>query len=546
MRRKTIILSLVACVTLFAFTPPADRFFELARNLEIFSSLFKEVNNLYVDEVNPNKLARQGIDAMLNSLDPYTNYIPEDEVEDYKTQNTGRYGGIGASTITVGNRTIVSMVFENYPAYKNGLKIGDEVVKIDGVDLAKISPEEGTKLMQGQVGTVIKVGVKRFGHDKLIDLEFTREKIKINSVPYFGMLPGQDIGLVQLTDFTSECSKELKKGILSLKEQGAKKIILDLRGNPGGHLNEAIEICNFFIPKGKPVVSTRGKSDWHEYETQNNALDEDIPLAILINRGSASASEIVAGTLQDYDRALVVGERSYGKGLVQISRSFIYNSYLKITTAKYYTPSGRCIQVLDYSHRREDGSVASVPDSIKKQFKTTHGRPVFDGGGIEPDVAVPAHAPSATAVALVRQGFLFDYATRYTALHTTVAPPKSFSLTAAEYQDFVNWVRLQKTEYKTALDGSLKDLEEEATREQYMPLIRTQLQQVRQRLTEIRQQDFVTYRDVIQPLLEREIMSHVYFEKGAAEFSLSRDEEVKKAVSLLNDPQATHKILGHK
>ncbi len=544
MRRKIIIVSVsLLGLVLFAFTPPADRFFELAKNLEIFGSLFKEVNSLYVDDVNPNQMARHGIDAMLNSLDPYTNYIPEDEVEDYRTLNTGQYGGIGASTINLGNRIVVNMVFENYPAFKNGLKIGDEIVKINDLELSKIPLDESNRLMKGQVGTPIKVSVKRYGQEKLIDLEFKREKIKINSVPYFGMIPGQDIGLVQLTEFTSECSKELKKGIQSLKEQGAKKIILDLRGNPGGHLNEAVDICNFFIPKDKLVVSTKGKSEKREYETKNNSLDETIPLAILINRGSASASEIVAGTLQDYDRAVIVGERSYGKGLVQMAKPFIYNSYLKITTAKYYTPSGRCIQVLDYTHRREDGSVSTVPDSIKKEFKTTRGRSVYDGGGIEPDIVLMDDAQPSIAIALSRQGFIFDYATVYASKHPSIAAPKTFSLTLSEYQDFVNWMKDKKLEYKTPIEKELKELEEIAVREENLPSIKQQLSGVQQKIMEIHQSDFSTFRNQIKPLLEHEITARYYFEKGAAEFTLSNDEEVKKAVSLLNDLSRYNKIL---
>jgi carboxyl-terminal processing protease len=544
MKRKIIVLTVVLLgLVLFSFTPPADRFFELAKNLEIFSSLFKEVNSLYVDDVNPNKMARQGIDAMLNSLDPYTNYIPEDEVEDYRTQNTGQYGGIGASTINIGNRIVVNMVFENYPAFKNGLKIGDEIMKLNGLDLSKITTEESNRLMKGQIGTSVKVSVKRYGIDQLIDLEFKREKIKINSVPYFGMIPGQEVGLVQLTEFTSECSKELKKGIQSLKEQGAKKIILDLRGNPGGHLNEAVDICNFFIPKGKLVVSTRGKSEKREYETLNNPLDEAVPLAILINRGSASASEIVAGTLQDYDRAVIIGERSYGKGLVQMAKPFIYNSYIKITTAKYYTPSGRCIQVLDYTHRRDDGSVSTVPDSIKKEFKTTRGRHVFDGGGIEPDIALTSDEQPSITIALNRQGFIFDYATAYASRHSSIAVPKIFSLSPVEYQNFVNWMKDKKLEYKSPIEKELKDIEEVAIREQSFFAIKLQLDEVNRKLAEIRQSDFSRFRDQIKLLLEREITSRYYFEKGAAEYMLTNDEEVKKAVSVLNDLSGYNKIL---
>ncbi len=542
--KKKIIIVLVgfAGLVLFSFTPPGDRFFELAKNLEIFSSLFREVNALYVDDINPNITVRHGIDAMLNSLDPYTNYIPEDEVEDYRIQNTGQYGGIGATTINFGHRIVVNMVFENYPAYKNGLRIGDEIVKVNGVDLSKMSTDESGRLMKGQIGSSVKVSVKRFGYTELIDLEFKREKIKINSVPYFGMVPSQDVGLVQLTEFTADCSKELKKGILSLKEQGAKKIILDIRDNPGGLLPEAVEVCNFFLSKDRLVVATKGKNEKRAYYTEHEPIDENIPIGILVNRGSASASEIVAGTLQDYDRAVVIGERSYGKGLVQMSHPFD-KAFVKITIAKYYTPSGRCIQVLDYTHRRADGSVASVPDSIKKEFKTTRGRTVYDGGGIEPDVALTSDQAQGFVLALTKQGFIFDYATEYATKHSSIAQPKSFSLTSNEYSEFVNWMKGKKLDYKTPLENELKGVEEEARREKYLPLIQQQIDHLNERLTEAHQNDFIVFKNEIKFMLEREIVSRYYFEKGAAEYTLSRDEEVKRAVEVLNDVNGYKKTL---
>lgn len=542
--KKKIIIVLVgfAGLVLFSFTPPGDRFFELAKNLEIFSSLFREVNALYVDDINPNITVRHGIDAMLNSLDPYTNYIPEDEVEDYRIQNTGQYGGIGATTINFGHRIVVNMVFENYPAYKNGLRIGDEIVKVNGVDLSKMSTDESGRLMKGQIGSSVKVSVKRFGYTELIDLEFKREKIKINSVPYFGMVPSQDVGLVQLTEFTADCSKELKKGILSLKEQGAKKIILDIRDNPGGLLPEAVEVCNFFLSKDRLVVATKGKNEKRAYYTEHEPIDENIPIGILVNRGSASASEIVAGTLQDYDRAVVIGERSYGKGLVQMSHPFD-KAFVKITIAKYYTPSGRCIQVLDYTHRRADGSVASVPDSIKKEFKTTRGRTVYDGGGIEPDVALTSDQAQGFVLALTKQGFIFDYATEYATKHSSIAQPKSFSLTSNEYSEFVNWMKGKKLDYKTPLENELKGVEEEARREKYLPLIQQQIDHLNERLTEAHQNDFIVFKNEVKFMLEREIVSRYYFEKGAAEYTLSRDEEVKRAVEVLNDVNGYKKTL---
>src|SRR5690606_28830944 len=322
MKKKLMALVVFVAVAIsLAHTPPADRYFEIAKNLDIFATLFKEVNALYVDEVNPNTLVRTGIDAMLESLDPYTNYIPEDEVEDYRTMNTGQYGGIGAITREIGGRTVVTMIMEGYGAQQGGLKIGDEVLKIDDHDLSKLSREEASQLMKGQIGTPVSLTIKRVGVDQPIRLEFKREKIKVHNVPYYGMV-NDDIGYIHLSAFTPDAGKEVKNALLALKEQGAKGVVLDLRGNPGGLLIEAVNIANLFIPKGKLVVSTKGKIPENNlsYETLNAPVDTEIPVAVLINRGSASASEIVAGTLQDYDRGVIIGEKSYGKGLVQVSR----------------------------------------------------------------------------------------------------------------------------------------------------------------------------------------------------------------------------------
>ncbi len=356
--RKLLIVSLISVLGVFAFsfTPPTDRYFEIAKNLDIFASLFKEVNALYVDEVNPNQLIRTGIDAMLISLDPYTNYIAEDEVETYRTMNTGQYGGIGAATRVIGTRTLITMIYEGYPAQRNGLKIGDEVIKLDEIELAKISIEEANQLMRGQVGTTVKLSVKRVGVPSLINLEFKREKIKMSNVPYFGMV-GTNSGYIKLTDFTPDAGKEVRNAVVSLKDQGAKNIILDLRDNPGGLLLEAVNICNIFIPKGKKVVTTKGKvqNSNATYETLNNPVDLEIPLAVLINRGSASASEIFAAAIQDYNRGIIIGSSStYGKGTVQRSISLDNNSFfsndteignLKLTLQKFYRINGGSTQL---------------------------------------------------------------------------------------------------------------------------------------------------------------------------------------------------------
>ncbi len=546
MRKKTIIgisLLLVSGV-LISFTPPAERYFEIAKNLDIFASLFKEVNALYVDEINPNKTIRTGIDAMLNSLDPYTNYISEDEVEDYRTLNTGQYGGIGAVTRQINNRTVVTMVYENYPAYKNGLRIGDEVIKMDGIEMERLTVEEANHLMRGQVGTPVKLTVKRLGRETPIEIEFKREKIKISNVPYFGML-SENTGYVQLTEFTPEAGKEVKNAVVSLKESGAKYLILDLRGNPGGLLLEAVNICNLFIPKGKKVVDTKGKLEDSNitYETLNVHVDLEIPVVVIINRGSASASEIVAGTLQDYDRAVVLGERSYGKGLVQVGRPLSYNSQVKITTAKYYTPTGRCIQVLDYSHRREDGSVASIPDSIKKEFRTTRGRKVYDGGGIDPDVKVEALEAATLTQVLYGKGFIFDYATQYSFSHPTLPEAKNFSLTDQEYLEFITWMKGKSYQAQSPIELELNELTEEAKREKFYNDLKPQLDQIKTKLTESHKNELLHHKDQIKQLLEKEIAARYYFEKGSVESGFKYDEEIKTAVSLLHNTTEYKSIL---
>ncbi len=545
MKRKAwIVLIGLSGVVFFSFTAPVDRYFEIARNLDIFASLFKEVNNLYVDEVSPTKMVHTGIDAMLNSLDPYTNYISEDQVEDFRTMNTGQYGGIGALTRTYNNRTVVTMVYESYPAYKNGLRIGDEVIKMDGIELSKLTQDEANHLMRGQVGTMVKLTVKRFGKEQPIDLEFKREKIKISNVPYFGMI-ASDVGYIQLTEFTSEAGKEVKSALISLKEKGAKSIVLDLRGNPGGLLFEAVNICNLFLPKGTKVVDTKGKLPENNitYETLNPPVDLEIPVAVLINRGSASASEIVAGTLQDYDRAVILGERSFGKGLVQVSRPLSYHAQVKITTAKYYTPTGRCIQVLDYTHRREDGSAGVVPDSIKKEFRTTNDRKVYDGGGIDPDVKLNSQEASAVTQALFVSGHLFDYATLYAAKHSAIAEPKKFNLSDAEYAEFIAWMKGKAYSYQTVLEENLKSLTEVAHQEKYYNDLKNSIEQLQNQIKESKKNDLIIYKEQIKTLLEEEIVARYYLEKGAVESRFKNDVEIKKSIDLLHNSAEYKKIL---
>lgn len=544
-RLKFIVAIALVGILAFSFTPPADRYFEIAKNLDIFATLFKEVNAHYVDEVNPNRLVKTGIDAMLESLDPYTNYIPEDQIEDFRTMNTGQYGGIGAITREFGDRTVVTMIMEGFAAQKGGLKVGDEILKIDQVDLSKVTRQEAGDLMKGQVGDPVTLTVKRIGRDEPFTLEFKREKIKMNNVPYAGMLD-QHYAYIRLSEFTPEAGKNVRNALIKLKENNPKGVVLDLRDNPGGLLMEAVNVCNIFLPKGKPVVSTKGKiADQNAtYATLDNPVDLEIPVVVLINRGSASASEIVAGTLQDYDRAVIVGERSFGKGLVQVPRPLSYNAQVKITTAKYYTPTGRCIQVMDYTHRRDDGSVASIPDSLKTAFKTTNGRTVYDGGGIEPDIAVThdeLHPVTHTVYAL---GYIFDYATRY-AYNTKNEPdPKNFSLSSEEYQQFVTWMKDKDYRYNSRLDQQLAALSDEAKRERYYSELKSQIEQISTRISENKKNELMLYKDQIKILLEEDIISRFHLERGSIQVGLKNDEDIKKSTEVLSNATQYKKLLN--
>lgn len=543
-RKKSFFVLILVVLATSGFSPEGQRYFEMARQLDLFANVFKEVNKMYVDDVNPNTLVRTGIDGMLNSLDPYTNYIPEDEVENFRTQNTGEYGGIGAATRQFGKRVVVSMIFDGYPAAKGGLKIGDEVIRMDGKELSKLSFEESEMLMRGAIGKPVKLTVRRPGTPNLLELQFNREKIRVSSVPYSGMV-SESVGYVQLSEFTVRCSDEVKKAVTALKDKGAKQIVLDLRGNPGGILQEAVAVCGIFIPKGKHVVSTKGKTADNnlDYETTHAAVDLDIPVAVLIDRGSASASEIVAGTLQDYDRAVIIGEKSFGKGLVQVSKPITYNSLVKITTAKYYTPSGRCIQVLDYSHRRNDGSVGAIPDSVKKPFKTTRGRVVFDGGGVDPDVTLANSEMPEIGRVLWQNGYFFDYATEYVLSHSSIPAPKNFNLTEPEFSQFVAWVKKKEYSYRTQLEVTLEKLTAQAKKENLLAELKPQIDLVTQKLTESRKNDLMAHKERIKTTLETEIAIRYYNEIGATESRFKSDAELKMAIRVLTNPSEYKKIL---
>ncbi|HSI89550.1 MAG TPA: S41 family peptidase [Adhaeribacter sp.] len=529
---------------LFSFKTENERYFDIAKNLDIFATLFKEVNTYYVDEVTPGKLVKTGIDAMLKSLDPYTNYISEDDIEDFRTQTTGQYGGIGA---VIGNRdgkTIVQLPYEGMPAQKAGLLIGDEILKIDGLDITKKSNSDVSKLLRGQANTTVKLEIKRFGTEKVFEVAVTRDKIQIDNVPYYGMVTN-DIGYFQLSGFTMDATREVKNAMFKLKEMGAKKIIFDLRDNPGGLLNEAVNISNLFVEKGKDIVSTKGKvTEWNKvYKALDEPLDTQIPMVILTSSRSASASEIVSGVMQDYDRAVLVGDRTFGKGLVQATRPLSYNSQLKVTTAKYYTPSGRCIQEVDYSHRKEDGSLGKIPDSLRVAFKTAGGRTVYDGGGVAPDVEVADKEYSDISKTLGNKGYFFEYANKYRADHATIPPAKEFKLSDAEYQKFVAFLKKKDVSYSTSVEQAVDELVKKSKAEKHYDDVKVEIEQLRKKISHNKANDLQRFKPEIKELLEQEIALRYYFQKGAIEASFDDDEDIVTAMNILNDPQRYSSLL---
>jgi carboxyl-terminal processing protease len=551
-RKKAIFAGVGSLLVLtFAFTNPDEKYFEIAKNLEIFASLFKEINMFYVDEVSPQELIQQGIESMLNNLDPYTNYIPEEQIEDYRVMTTGQYGGIGANVgtrtdpVTKKEKAVIMMPMEGFPAHKAGLLIGDEIIKIDDINIENKDSEEVSQLLKGQAGTTIKLAIRRVGVDKPLEFAIKREKITISNVPYYGMVT-PEVGMIQLSDFTQNAGKEVREALNKLKEQGAKNIILDLRGNPGGLLSEAVNVSNIFIPKGKDVVSTKGKvKEWNKtYVALNNPDDTEIPLIVLTSSTSASAAEIVSGVIQDYDRGVIVGQNSFGKGLVQATRSLSHNSKLKVTVAKYYIPSGRCIQAIDYSHRNPDGSVGKIPDSLRREFKTAGGRTVYDGGGVKPDVEVekPNYAPITRS--LLNKGFIFDYASFYRQKNPTLPSPRNFKLTDAAYGDFVKWLAGKDYDYTTQVEKTIDDLAKTAKAEKYYEDIKPQLDNLRSKVSHNKEQDLIKFKSEIAELLEREIVSRYYLEKGSMEASFDDDPDIQAALALFKDPARFRKILG--
>ncbi|MCF0206548.1 MAG: S41 family peptidase [Bacteroidales bacterium] len=524
-----------------------DYNFESAKNLDIFHSLYNELYLNYVDEINPEKLIKTGIDKMLEGLDPYTVYIPESQIEDIKLMTTGQYGGIGSLIRQDGEYVIITDPYENSPAANAGLIAGDRIIEIDGHSMKGKKSDDVSELMRGEPKTKVKIKVQRMYTDEPLEFTITREEIKLPSVPYYGVVD-ENIGYIALNSFTNTASKEVQEAFESLKKKNnIESLILDLRGNGGGLLIEAVKICNLFMEAGQEIVSTKGKVKENDrsYKTTAAPIDKDIKIVILVDEMSASASEIVSGSFQDLDRGVIIGHRTYGKGLVQTTRNLVYNGMLKVTTSKYYTPSGRCIQALDYSHRNEDGSVGHVPDSLISKFYTKNKREVYDGGGISPDIVVDDTTYNSLLTQLLLDDVFFKYSVWYRSKHESIdKDPKNFVFTDSDYQDFKDFLIREKFEYKSFSEKSLDDLIKIAKDEQIYNNISTEISNLQAKLQQNKQSDLEKYKSEVIQLIISYIMPRYFYEKGNIFYSINYDKEVKKAIEVLKDEKMYKGILS--
>jgi len=539
MKKKFIIGGIVVLLLSAGFTTIGNRDFEIVKNLDIYCTLFRELNMFYVDEVNPDKLVATSIESMLSSLDPYTTYIPESEMDDFNFQTTGEYGGIGALIRKAGAETIIAEPYKDFPAAQGGLRAGDVLIEVAGKQVKDLEISKVSELLKGEPKTQITIVYRRPGLEGNKKVTLTREQIVIPNVPYSGMVD-RETGYIRLSNFTTGASTEVKDALIELRKNPEfKSLILDLRGNPGGLLIEAVRVANLFVEKGELIVSTKGKvKQWDsDYYTTQNPVDRNIPMVVLVNRGSASASEIVAGALQDLDRAVIVGQRTFGKGLVQTTRKLSYNSQLKVTTAKYYIPSGRCIQALDYTHRNEDGSVGVVPDSLISSFKTKNGRTVYDGGGVMPDFKVTPDSYSDISIHLYADNFIFDYATQFVLEHPEIAPAEQFSISDDVYSAFSSYVLNNGFEYETSSEQELDKLIRTAKQDKYYDNAVAEFDALKEKLSHNTGRDLETFKKDICSLLVQEITGRYYYEEGRVRAQLQNDPQLEKAISVLKDPE---------
>jgi carboxyl-terminal processing protease len=544
-RYKKIILGGILAVGIFSAYKASDQYFEVSKNLDIFSSVYKEINISYVDEVEPGSLIKTAIDAMLKSLDPYTNYYSEAQTEDYRFQVTGEYGGIGATIRQRGDYVVIDDPYEGYPAQQADLRTGDRILEVDGKSVKGKTSEDMTKLLKGSAGTEITLKIDRLGVGELTKT-FKRAKIKVNNVPYYGMVD-KTTGYIKLTGFTPDAGKEVQDALKNLKKnnESMKSVILDLRGNGGGLLHEAVNVVNTFVKKGELVVKTLGRDQENNrtYNTLDAPTDLEIPLVVLIDNGSASASEIVSGSLQDLDRGVLIGQKSFGKGLVQSSRMLTYNTQMKLTTSKYYIPSGRCIQKLDYSHK-VNGKAEAIADSLKRNFYTRNRRPVRDGEGVSPDLKTPESKYSKVTQSLLSKHIVFDFATEYRSKHATITLTKEFELGDKDFEDFINFTKGKDYNYTTETEDALQKFKDQAAKENYLSGLSSEFESLSTKLKISKSNDLDKYKSEILQVLEEEIASRYYFEKARIEASFDNDIEIKEAISILNNAEKYNAIVS--
>lgn len=541
------LLLVAGAVCFLSFKSGDSHNFKIAKNLDVFNSIVKELDMFYVDTINPDKTIREGIDAMLYSLDPYTAYYPEDDQSELEQMLKNSYGGIG-SIITWNaklKRSMIAEPYENMPAANVGLKAGDILMEIDGKDLAGKNNQEVSEMLRGQVGTSFKLKVQRPGVEKLLEFDIVRRSIQLPFIPYYTMLDNH-IGYINLSTFSGNPSKEFKQAFLDLKKKGITSLVIDLRNNGGGLLEESIEIANFFLPRGKTLVTTKGKmrQAGSTYKTLREPLDLEIPLAVLVNGGTASSSEILAGSLQDLDRAVIIGNRTFGKGLVQTTRPLPYGGTIKLTTSKYYIPSGRCVQAIDYKHRNEDGSVGRIPDSLTTVFHTVAGREVRDGGGVTPDITVKQDKLPNILYYLVNDNLIFDYATEYCREHTAIPAPEKFKVTDADYADFKAMVKKTDFKYDQQTEKILKNLKEMAEFEGYLKDASEEFKALEQKLKHNLDRDLDHFSKEIKAMIAIEIVKRYYYQRGSIIEQLKDDNDLKEAVKILTAPAKYKEMLS--
>ena len=541
------LLVVAGVVCFFGFRSGDSRNFRIAKNLDVFNSIVKELDMFYVDTINSDKTIREGIDAMLYSLDPYTAYYPEDDQSELEQMLKNSYGGIG-SIITWNaklKRSMIAEPYENMPAAKVGLKAGDVLMEIDGKDLAGKNNQEVSEMLRGQVGTSFKLKVQRPGTEKLLEFDIVRRSIQLPFIPYYTVLDN-NIGYINLSTFSGNPSREFKQAFLDLKKKGITSLVIDLRNNGGGLLEESIEIANFFLPRGKTLVTTKGKTKQacNTYKTLREPLDLEMPLAVLVNGGTASSSEILAGSLQDLDRAVIIGNRTFGKGLVQTPRPLPYGGTIKLTTSKYYIPSGRCVQAIDYKHRNEDGSVGRIPDSLTTVFHTAAGREVRDGGGITPDITVKQEKLPNILFYLVNDNLIFNYATDYCLKHPAIPSAEKFKVTDADYADFKAMVKKADFKYDQQTEKILKNLKEMAEFEGYLADASEEFKALERKLRHNLDRDLAPFYTEIKAMIAIEIVKRYYYQRGSIIEQLKDDDDLKEAVKILTAPAKYKEMLS--